>query len=479
MNLMGDGGAARRAINITKERQNTVVELTRSGAVLLAALILPLAGPAEVVAQHPAGENHSDNVNLVAHLPLGAPSSVSDIVIEQDTARPYAYVSRMRYRGQGAMGFDLIGLEDPSEPEVLYEWRIENASLHAGNGGMDGDFFRLDGRTYYVQAVQFARGGPDHDLGAVVFDVTSLPDTSGIEEVGRIRTPEIPGGFHNVFAYKHSSGRALLFTTLESAVSDDQGANVYDMRQFLDGAEDDGLVGTVPLPRPRGAPRGYHDMYVACHPASGEDRFYGGGPEVTYQGGNFIYDVSDPSSPELLAVQRAQPGQQAGGHTFVPGPRGRYVLSEMNSLAHAPVRIYDMQPALDGEVEQVQQPIAAWTADWRKSAHNFEVRWPYVFISNYTQGLQILDVRHPRRPEHVGFWDTYDYETPYSGGSTARGLFGVDVRDADGLIVGSDMHSGFWAWRLRGFEGWDGADWGVPDISSAQDWQSGTVDACQ
>ena len=348
----------------------TVKLITSAMLVVGAGLLTSTA----VFAQHAPGEHHSENVELVSQLPLGAPNSVSDIVIEQDTARPYAYVSRRRGAEGGAMGFDVIGLEDPGDPEVLYRWRIEDASLHMGDGGRDGDYFQLDGRTYYVQSLQFNQGGPDYDLGAVVFDVTSLPDPSGIEEVGRIRTPEIPGGFHNVFMYKHSDGRALLFATLESAVSDDQGANIYDMAAFLDGAEDDGLVGTVPLPRPRGAPRGYHDAYVAYHPASGQDRFYGGGPEVTYEGGNFIYDVSDPSDPELLAAQRAQPGQQAGGHTFIPGPRGRYALTEMNSLAHAPVRIYDMKPALDGKVEQVQQPISAWTANWRMAAHNFEVR---------------------------------------------------------------------------------------------------------
>lgn len=442
---------------------------------LLLPLLLCFAPRAD--AQHPPGEEHSENVELVAHLPLGAANSVSDIAIEQDTARPFVYVSRMQYRGaRGGKGFDVISVEDPERPEVVWRWRIENEELHRPTGGMDGDYFRLDGRTYYVQAVQFGQGGPDFDLGAVVFDVTSLPDTSGVEEVGRIRTPEIPGGFHNVFAYKHSSGRVLLFTTLESAQQDPRGANVYDMRRFLEGAEDDGLVGSVPLPEPRGAGRGYHDMYVAYHPPSGQDRFYGGGPEITYEGGNFIYDVTDPAEPRLLATQRAVPGQQAGGHTFVATPDGRYALSEMNSLAHAPIRIYDMQPALDGEVSVVREPIAAWTADWRTSAHNIEVRWPYAFISGYTTGLQILDIRYPERPERGGYWDTYDYEAGYSGGSTARGLFGVDVRNADGLIVGSDMHSGFWAWRLRGFDGWNGHDYGTFDISSAQDWEDGPHD---
>ena len=40
-------------------------------------------------------------------------------------------------------------------------------------------------------------------------------------------------------------------------------------------------------------------------------------------------------------------------------------------------------------------------------------------------------------------------------------------------IVMSDIVTGFWAFRLEGFNGWNGLDWGVPNISSAQDWENG------
>ena len=53
-----------------------------------------------------------------------------------------------------------------------------------------------------------------------------------------------------------------------------------------------------------------------------------------------------------------------------------------------------------------------------------------------------------------------------------RGAFGVDVRNADGLIVVSDMSTGLWIFKMEGFQGWNGADWGMPDISSAQKWDS-------
>ena len=53
------------------------------------------------------------------------------------------------------------------------------------------------GRYYFANGFQYGRGGPDNDLGAIVWDVTGLPDTSAIKEVARIRHPEIPGGFHD------------------------------------------------------------------------------------------------------------------------------------------------------------------------------------------------------------------------------------------------------------------------------------------
>jgi len=56
-------------------------------------------------------------------------------------------------------------------------------------------------------------------------------------------------------------------------------------------------------------------------------------------------------------------------------------------------------------------------------------------------------------------WQVYD------------GAWGVDVRNADGLIVVSDMTTGFWAFTMEGFDRWNGEDWGMPNVSSAQNWE--------
>ena len=424
-------------------------------------------------AQMGPGKQSSGNVELISHLPLGT-GQVMDLDVEQELSRPYAYVSRSDYAKTlfSSKGTDIISLKDPSKPKVIHRFRLEQQELHQGIGGMDNKHFKLNGRHYDVQSFQLRGSGPNADLGAVVLDVTGLPDPSTVKVVSEIRTPDTPGGFHNIFAYKHSNGRVYLFTTVEATTNDGQGANIYDMERLLAGGAMEGLVGRVPLPEPRGSGRGYHDAYVAYHPESGQDRFYGGGPETTYLGGNFIFDVSNVTQPKLLATILAVPSQQAGGHTFVATPDGRYGLTEMTSLGHTPIRIFDMEPALDGE-RSVLQPIAEWTADPTKSEHNMEIRWPYVFVSAYEAGMQVFDMRNPKKPHTVGFYDTYTGVQDYTGGGTANGVFGIDVRNADGLIVASDMQTGFWAFKMEGFDGWNGHDWGVPNVSTAQDWDNG------
>ncbi len=423
---------------------------------------------------HPPGEHSSRNMRVVAHVPLGGDLTIADMELEQDMARPYAYVSRSREGNHGFDIIDLSGIDDEENGRVIYRWTIENSELHQGSGGRDAKYFKLGDRYYFIASFQFRGGGPNQDLGGIVFDVTGLPDTSTIREIGRIRMPLLPGGWHNIFVYKHSDGHTYLFATVESPVGSDLGVNVYDMEIFVNGGSaEESLVSYVPLPEPRGAARGYHDAYAGYDPATGQDKFYGGGPETSYEGGNYVWDVSDIRNPEFIGGLRAIHAQQAGGHTFVPTPDHRYAMTVMTSLGHQPVRFFDLKPILDGEVEIIHEPIGAWTQDWRKSVHMLEVRWPYLFIGAYTMGVQVVYMKDPTRPFTYAFYDTYPAPEEYTGGGTARGVFGIDVRNADGLIVASDGFSGLWAFRMDGFYGWHGHDWGMPNSSSVQDYDNG------
>jgi hypothetical protein len=427
-------------------------------------LVLGLfAGAARVAGQWTADKPGSDNITVVAHLPLGPRLNVADIDVEQDLSRPYAYVGRMVYGTEGERGMDIIDLHDPAHAKVIYRWRIENQDLHLGTGGMDVKTFKWKGRYYVVQSLQFGQGGPDPDLGAVVLDVTGLPDPSTVKEVARIREPDLPGGFHNIFVYQHSVGRVLLFATVSGPF-----AHVYDLGYVVEGRLKDALVAKVPLPGAQGGTGGYHDFYVGYQPDAGQDRFYGGGT-----GGYYVFDVTKLEQPTLLVSLTGINGVEYG-HTFTPTPDGRYVVAE-TEYQYAPLRIFDLKPGLDGQVKNIREPIGAWTADWHHLTHNHEVRWPYVFVSGYLDGLQIFSLMDPANPVTVAYYDTYVGPPNSDRYSQFNGAFGVDVRNADGLIVVSDMSTGFWAFRMEGFNGWNGADWGMPDVSSAQKWDDGPL----
>jgi hypothetical protein len=331
---------------------------------------------------------------------------------------------------------------------------------------MDGKYFKHGGRYYYVQSTQFGQAGPDSDLGAIVFDVTGLPDVSTLKEVARIRAPEQPGGFHNIFMYKHSDGRPLLITTSSEPL-----AHIYDMSRVIQGQ--DGLVGKVPVPEGVSSPfpgLGYHDMYAAYDPATSKDKFYGGGA-----GGYHVFDITAPEQPAHLFSLTNMP-LVPWGHTFTPTPDGKYAVGEVEHQ-YAPLRIFDLQPGQSGETRTINRSIGAWTANWQNLSHNHEVRWPFVFVSAYEDGMQVFNMMDPKNPYTVGYWDTYPGAPGVGmcGDQKCNGAFGVDVRNADGLIVASDMSTGFWAFRMDGFNGWSGESWGMPNISSVQDWDNGPV----
>ena len=423
------------------------------------------------------------NLTVLRHIPLGGWSQVIGVEIEQELSRPYAYVSRDDWAGdvtRSSKGMDIIDLREPTKARVIWEWRIPNGELHQGTGGQDSKYFKLKGRYYAVQSMQFGNG-LDGDVGAVVFDVTGLPDTSKVKVVGFIKTPDTKGGFHNVLTYKHSSGRVLLFAT-----GGDPGGRIYDMEKFLAGDPNYGMIRKLPIPESQMPPAaggggegggrgprlaGYHDYYVGYDAINKRDVLYGAGT-----GGYYVYDVTKPEEPTLIVSLTGISGVTMG-HTFTPTPDGRYAVTE-TEYQYTPLRIFDLKPGLDGTVKNISRPVGAWAATWDGNPHNHQVRWPYVFVATYMDGLQVFNMMDPTNPYTVAYHYTCQCILPggQAGAGQSGGMEGashIEIRNADGLIVMSDRRSGFWLFRLDGFDGWNGHQWGMPNVSSAQDWDNG------
>ena len=103
-------------------------------------------------------------------------------------------------------------------------------------------------------------------------------------------------------------------------------------------------------------------------------------------------------------------------------------------------------------------------------------------------GTKLEAMMDPANPYTVGYYNTrigsvfrgLDLRSGLKAGDPARegstifnGVWGIDVRNADGLIVVGDLKSGLWVFKMDGFDGWNGHQWGMPNISSAQDWDNG------
>ncbi len=412
----------------------------------------------------------SEKMHMLAHIPGNEGNwKASDVELEQDPSRPYVYLC-----GFVNYNFQVYDIAKSGSAKKIFEWSIENPELHRGIGAMDGKYFKIGDRYYYEQSFQFQQGSPDADLGAVIFDVTGLPDASKVKEVARIRYPQSPGGFHNTFAYKHSDGRALLFTTVNASK-----ALIFDLDKIVAGADKSTwLIGEIanPTPMKQTGMGGYHDFYVGYDVAAQADKFYGAG-----LGGYSVWDVTKPEMPKQMFTITSLGMDLA--HTFTPSPDGRYAVTE-TEYQYTPLRIWDLKDGQDGKNKNIDQPISAWTSDWRTLAHNHEVRWPYVFVSAYEDGLQVFNLKDPKKPVTEGHFYTChcEHEKGFGGSaenkfesqnSVMQGAFGVDVRNYDGLVAISDMRSGLWLFKMDGFKGWNGKDFGVPDISSVQDWDRG------
>src|SRR5258706_93934 len=75
-------------------------------------------------------------------------------------------------------------------------------------------------------------------------DITGLPDTTKVKELARIHLPDLPGGFHESYGYKHSNGAALLLTTIQGPWT-----HIYDIDKVVAGGDpNQGLIGRIPLP---------------------------------------------------------------------------------------------------------------------------------------------------------------------------------------------------------------------------------------
>ena len=66
------------------------------------------------------------------------------------------------------------------------------------------------------------------------------------------------------------------------------------------------------------------------------------------------------------------------------------------------------------------------------------VRGKRLFQANYQSGLRILKLKKPKRPQEIGYFDTY----PEANDPTFTGAWGVFSDFPSGVVIVSDVRRG-------------------------------------
>ncbi|MBW8051477.1 MAG: choice-of-anchor B family protein [Cytophagales bacterium] len=156
--------------------------------------------------------------------------------------------------------------------------------------------------------------------------------------------------------------------------------------------------------------------------------------------GLFIFDLTNPASPQLLGSLTTYPDQDYNHSGWLTGDGNYYVFTD--EAPAMDVKIYDVSDLSNMVyVSQFNSGV-----DPLSMAHNVIIKGNYAYCSYYHDGLQIFDISDPSNPVNVGYYDTY---TPPDHVSY-RGAWGVYPYLPSGKILISDMQYGLFVLALCG-----------------------------
>ena len=174
------------------------------------------------------------------------------------------------------------------------------------------------------------------------------------------------------------------------------------------------------------------------------------GPDVAYTGRELcfclnedtltIVDVTDKSAPVQLSRRTYSLFGYAHQGWLTDDQRHFISNDEADELN------FGMRTrTLIWNVADVDAPVVAheYSSAMNSIDHNNYVTGRYLYQSNYTTGLRVLDVSHPTSPLEVGFFDTYNAtDAPVFDGSWSNYPF-----FASGTVVVSDISEGLFVVR--------------------------------
>ncbi len=246
--------------------------------------------------------------------------------------------------------------------------------------------------------------------GLQIVNLRSLVDSNVI----RYRNT-FPGGFesaHNIFI--DEKGRAWLWgsTPGNNYVID---LSVPDSPQFITDYNIGGGINPY-----------IHDGFVR------NDTVWGGHLYV----GLAAASVFNPSSNSFSYLGSVSTPQEFTHNVWISDD-GKYMFTT-DEIAGAPIGIYDISnpstPRLVATFKSSRNPVIP---------HNVFYKEGFIYISYYTDGVVIADVRVPELPVEVAWYDT----SPFSS-SDFKGCWGVYPFFNDSILIASDMEQGLFVLKV-------------------------------
>ncbi len=290
-------------------------------------------------------------------------------------------------------------------------------------------------KTYKTYAYAVSEGGG----GIQVFDLSQI-DSGTVTQLGSIDA---------------STGTTATHTMIISNYVDQGGterAFLYRMGGGSNGLRIYSLANpAVPVLVGSWSPKYVHDgavYYYSSGPYAGKEVFFAcgglnGGQTDT---GMDILDVTNKSA--ITTIGRCTYANANFCHQVWLSEDRQFAyindeLDEDNRGIYAVGRIVN--------VSNLAAPVVVGTYNTGLTSidHNEYVKGNLLYCSNYTTGLRIFDISNGASPQQVAWFDTFPNDDgTASGAATFNGLWSNYPFLPSGTILGSDLESGLFVWRV-------------------------------
>ena len=344
---------------------------------------------ASIVTLH--AQDGSWNIELLSQYPL---PYANDIWGWEDsiTGRRFAFVG-------GYSSTYLFDITDPANPVLI--------DTVPGAGSIWRDMKVWNDRLYIVHDIVYSGSAS----GLQIVNLRTLADSNKV----RYRNT-YPGGFqnsHNIFI--DEKGRAWLWGSTPGNNYVVDLSNPDTPRFITDYAIGGGIDPYI------------HDGFVRNDTVWGGHIYVGRAAASVFDGNTNTFSyVGSVVTPDQFT------------HNVWLSDDGKYLFTT-DETSGAPIGIYDISspitPVLVATFKSSRNPVIP---------HNVFYKDGFIYISYYTDGVVVADVRVPDLPVEVAWYDT----SPFNS-SDFKGCWGIFPFFNDDIIIASDMEQGLFVLRSR------------------------------